>query len=276
MHKPQPPRTPFIRYILLVILIYIVYELSDNEGNISVVRFQGKRSIFSVWTGPGPDYNDENNDNTITYANNWTYVGNFATVQIIDLEAIYISPGIGKFENRLNHMQELTKRIGFRNATHYRSGTEAYPKCLVRAVIDLLQQHLDGGPFLLLEDDVEWHGQTEIHIPMDADAIYLGVSSNGGHYKKVKRDGPAKFEPYNDEWKRVINMLSGHAILFISRAYMEHVISILEPLLSLPPQHKDVIMSRTQIGFRIYAPRTRPLFYQSPKFGGQKNTNPRL
>jgi len=240
--------------------MYLVFNLS-NDNPLSPPNIRVKSSTTT--------------SSSTSTTDTWINEDNFAIVQLIDIPTVYISPGIGKFVSRLEHMRELTKRVGFLNVTHYQSGTEAYPKCLVRAVIDLLQQHLDTGPFLLLEDDVEWHGQNILRIPLDADAVYLGVSGNAGHVKKNKRDGPAKFEPYNDDWKRVLNMLSGHAILFISRGYMEHVISILEPLLSLPPQHKDVVMSRTQIGFRIYAPRGKPIFYQSPKFGGQKNTNPK-
>jgi hypothetical protein len=249
--------------LLLCALLYLVSNPGEERPpSSSLIQdgggLRGTESADALLAGPIVEYTASLVPGTPTL--------------LADIPCAYISPGVGKYANRTVHMKELTERVGFKSVEWRKSGTEQYPKCLVRAVIELLQDRLDKLPFLLLEDDVEWNGVKEITIPEGVDAIWLGASQFAGHPSKNKRQGKSVVVPFNNDWKRVLNMLSGHAILFVSRSYAEHTISVLEPLLDLPPMHKDVVMSRTQGGFLCLTPARAPIFFQSLKYGGQKNT----
>ena len=160
-------------------------------------------------------------------------------------------------------MDALLHKIGFTHVEHYKSGTEAYPACLVNATIDILQKNMDE-PFLLLEDDVEFTGIDEVILDASADAIYLGLSLHGGSTHHNTHDGWARYSAYSDTQVRILNMLATHAILYISRRYKQAVIDILLPYHS-KPYNSDVLISRIQKKYIVLANK-EPSFYQSSKF----------
>lgn len=146
-----------------------------------------------------------------------------------NVSTIIISPNVGKYMKRLTNTMNLCEKIGIKKVTHHKSGTN-YKTCLLQAVIDIMdkQLQLDEFPFLILEDDVQWNGQTCLHIPDDCDAIWLGVSSVGSHKSNMTHCGPCVITRYNETLARVHNMLSGHAMLFCSKQYAEFVRDILK------------------------------------------------
>jgi hypothetical protein len=164
-------------------------------------------------------------------------------------------------------MDALLHKIGFTQVEHYKSGTEAYPACLVNATIDILQKNMDE-PFLLLEDDVEFTGVDDVVMDASADAIYLGLSQFGGSKTINRWEGNAKHTPYSDTQTRVLNMLSGHAILYNSRRYKQAVIDILTRYKGTD-YYNDVLMSRIQADFMVLANK-KPSFYQSAKFNDSR------
>jgi hypothetical protein len=183
-------------------------------------------------------------------------------MKITDFKAIYVCPDHNpKYHARKLHMDSLLTRIGFTRIEHYKSSTEAYPSCLVNATIDILQKNMDE-PFIFLEDDVEFTDHDTVEIDASADAVYLGLSRFGGSKEINKWEGNAKFAPYSESQVRVLNMLSGHAILYISRRYKQAVIDILT---AYKGYYNDVLMSRIQADYMVLANKT-PSFYQSAKF----------
>lgn len=181
---------------------------------------------------------------------------------IRDLPVIYINPDHNeKYHNRKTTIEKMLNTIGCVNTRHYKSGTESYPKCLIYALINILESNLDT-PFLLLEDDVAWTGVDTIEIPEDADAIYLGVSYSGGDRQRDTHIPglSCEIKAYSPNQCRVYNMLSGHAILFISRRYKEAVIRELEKIKDIV-HNTDVMMSRIQRNYNVYA-NNMPVFYQ--------------
>jgi hypothetical protein len=185
-------------------------------------------------------------------------------MKLTDIKTIYICPDHNeKYNERKLYMDNLLSSIGFTNLSHYKSGTDAYPKCLCDANIDILQNNLDN-PILILKDDLGYIGMENIEIPEDADAIYLGLSKSGGHPTENRDLGSSVFAPYSDKLVRVGNMLATHSILYISRRYKEAVIDVLKNINQV--YHMDVLISRIQKDFNIYALKT-PIFYQSAKFG---------
>jgi hypothetical protein len=183
-------------------------------------------------------------------------------MKIIDLKTIYICPDNNeKYHKRKIHMDNLLTTIGFKDFTHFVSSTDNYPSCLNKATIDILENNLDT-PVLILEDDIEWTGLDEFVFDPTADAIYLGLSKSGGHPTDNIHLGYSTFEKWSDSQARVMNMLSGHAILYISRKYKE---AVLESFKNNPYYYNDVLLSRLQSKFRVLANKI-PAFYQSSKF----------
>lgn len=185
-------------------------------------------------------------------------------MKLTDLKVIYICPDHNeKYHERKLHMDALLQRLGFNDIVHYKSGTEAYPACLVNATIDILQTYMDIS-FLLLEDDVEFTEGCEFDLPEEADAIYFGLSKSGGSpYLNLCEDSAIHI-PYSKTQSRVLNMLGGHAILYITPRYKQALIKILTHFKGTP-YYNDVLMSRIQHKFMVLAQK-KPFFYQSSKF----------
>jgi hypothetical protein len=121
-------------------------------------------------------------------------------------------------------------------------------------------------PLLILEDDI---GVSEsfsavIEAPADADAIYLGASIYGAAdiVDYVGFTGLLAAEPAGEDFFRVYNLLSTHAILYLSGAFRQAAAeSILESLVDRDWEH-DKGMVRLQERFVVYALR-RPMFFQA-------------
>jgi len=182
-------------------------------------------------------------------------------MRIQDLKTIYICPDHNeKYHARKLHMDSLLTELGFKDFTHYKSGTEAYPRCLSIATIEILKQY-PNIPILLLEDDIEFNGIDEFDFVDDADAIYFGVSRSGGHVGENIHGGPSKFESHSKTQVRVLNMLTTHAILYISEKYKKAVIDVLSDYTG----YNDIAISRIQPSFKVLANK-RPSFFQSTMF----------
>jgi hypothetical protein len=186
-----------------------------------------------------------------------------------DIKTYYICPDHNeKYHTRKLHMDALLTSLGFTNFQHYKSGSEAYPVCLNNATINILQKNLDES-ILILEDDIECSGALEFTMPEGVDAIYFGLSTTRGSMTINRFEGPTHFESYSDKQVRLLNMLSGHAILYISRAYKEAVIATLEAHVNTD-YYNDVLMARLHHKFHIYANRM-PAFWQSNRFNVPNN-----
>jgi hypothetical protein len=160
-------------------------------------------------------------------------------------------------------MDSLLHRIGFTDITHYVSGTENYPACLIHATVVILQKYM-YVPFLLLEDDVEFTNIYEFDYKKEADAIYFGLSKYGGSLTRNSWEGFAIHENYSQTQTRVLNMLGAHAILYNSVRYKQAVIDILTPYKEIS-YNSDVLISRIQNNYMVLAQKI-PFFYQSSKF----------
>jgi hypothetical protein len=133
-------------------------------------------------------------------------------------------------------------------------------------------------PFVLLEDDVEWRqppaGPVLLEVPDHADAVHLGISECGCRHDENDFGAPVL------RWRslghphlhRVYNMLSTHAILFLSyrfcqaysRAMMEASV-----LSQHTPTVWDTVANRLSAGYEVYA-LAEPLLHQFGPVGGQE------
>ena len=185
-------------------------------------------------------------------------------MKLADLKVIYICPDHNeKYHARKLHMDNLLATIGFTDVHHYKSSTENYPACLIKATIDILQSNMDH-PFLLLEDDVDWTGGHEFDLDPSADAIYFGLSHCGGSPTHNYHIDNAEYTDHSETQVRILNMLSAHAILYISQRYKQAVINTLTPYMSIS-YNSDVLISRIQSQYMVLGQK-QPFFYQSSKF----------
>ena len=183
-------------------------------------------------------------------------------MKLCDIKVIFICPNHNdKYKARKNFTETLLQKIGFTSIIHYTSGHDTYPRSLISATINILKAYLDE-PILLLEDDCGFTGIDDFEFIPEADAIYFGLSRSAGHPTQNIDLGESKFISYSPNYVRVINMLSGHAILYISRGYKEAVIKILTDNMSF---YNDVLMSRLQSSYLILALK-KPIFFQAAIF----------
>jgi hypothetical protein len=186
-----------------------------------------------------------------------------------DIKTYFICPDHNeKYQKRRQHMEALLTRLGFTNWQHYKSGTERYPKCLSNAICDILIQNLDE-PILILEDDVECSGRLEFDLPDGCDAIFFGLSRCAGSASFNINEGDSQFATFSDKQVRVLNMLSMHALLFVSRRIKEEYIRVLQQH-SNTGYYNDVLFSRMQPNFLVLANKF-PAFWQANRFNAPHN-----
>jgi len=125
------------------------------------------------------------------------------------------------------------------------------------------------GPLLLLEDDIEptEHFQSEVTIPDDADALYIGTSHYGGLEAYRFRPSLAAIaaEHRSTGLLRIHSMMSAHAILYLTdrdrRAAADAIVSAIAVERSPPDQGLAAI----QTHYSVYALH-QPMLYQSAAF----------
>ena len=184
--------------------------------------------------------------------------------KLTDFKVVYICPDHNeKYHKRKLYMETLLRKLGFKDIVHFKSGNESYPKCLAVATQDILRKYIDV-PFLLIEDDVGFIDKTEFTIPLDADAIYFGLSSCASHPTENYNIYYAEFEQFSSDQVKVKNMLGTHAILYLSKKYKEKIIHTMQICID-KGGYNDMAISRIQKHFNVYANKI-PTFYQSNEF----------
>lgn len=190
---------------------------------------------------------------------------------IIDLRkipAVYMNLEQHTAKNK--NMQDILSICGFENIIRV-EGTYMPDKPIsgcAAAHYNALQEV--DPPFILFEDDcMPKNFKPMIEIPNDADAVYLGISSWGrmnGH------SGPfVKYTKVGRDFYRVYNMLSGHAILYLTPEYVNickkiayHSAYIVEDY------YHDIGFAEIQRWFNVYA-FDDPMFYQTSGYHGTVN-----
>ena len=119
-------------------------------------------------------------------------------------------------------------------------------------------------PFIIFEDDcVVKNFNSNIEIPDDADAVYLGVSSWG---RMNAHSGPfVQYEKVDENLVRVYNMLGAHAILYLNQEYASMCSRIAQNGYDIA-DHQDIGFAEIQRYFNVYA-FDDPMFYQTSSNG---------
>ena len=119
-------------------------------------------------------------------------------------------------------------------------------------------------PLCILEDDIgiTAHYKDTFCVPDDTDAVYLGVSNHG--YVRgvdVGIKGSVLASQYNTEFKRIYNMCSTHAIVYLSQRYITAANAVIIDQLASGSAF-DLGLASIHRHFKILTP-NKPFFYQT-------------
>lgn len=189
-----------------------------------------------------------------------------------ELPFYYIN--LEEHQERKQRVETILNELGIQNINRINAvkHSNGFAGC-ARTVSDFLHQ-IETGPFVLIEDDIEVKNWNPIiEIPDDADALYLGISGWGrmnGH------SGPyVQWEYVNENLLRVYNMLSGHAVIYLSSEWVEMVRRCCYHAGYVIESYYDVQVAEVQRFFNVYAI-DDPYFYQTSSDGNQKVTYEKL
>jgi hypothetical protein len=180
------------------------------------------------------------------------------TLDLREIPAVYLNLKMHTEKNK--SMQKMLKECGFKkiirvegvlisdnppagcSAAHYNGLREIKP------------------PFILFEDDcVIKNFKPIIEIPEDADAVYLGVSCWGREKGETTRQ--LIFEKINEDLYRIYNMLATHAILYLTKQYVEICQRIVYHAAYIIESFPDIGIAEVQKLFNVYV-FDDPFFYQ--------------
>ena len=156
--------------------------------------------------------------------------------------------------------------IGFSNVTCHWSKYKSprpYHEAYNKDLIDILGR--TPLPFIFMEDDcsrTEWF-RTDIDIPIDTDALYIGNSE----WSMIpgKDIGTLETLSYHEKGNglvKVDNMLGMHGVLIYSERWRKNLLDCCRMGIN-----QDVALARTMKEFNVYALHD-PIVYQDPAVGG--------
>lgn len=155
-----------------------------------------------------------------------------------------------------NEMESMLTSLGFTDY-HRFPGIRAEGGCR-KSHHKLLSENIKP-PFIVLEDDCQLKNEViELEVPDDIDMIYLGVSGFGYYNGNIST---VLYQEITDDVSRVYNMLSTHAMLYLSERYVKVVRHLAEYCSYKTSQPFDKSIAEIQKYFNVYA-LNNPFFYQ--------------
>jgi hypothetical protein len=199
-------------------------------------------------------------------------------IDLTEIPVFYIN--MKKDTHKKEYIEKQLKEVGFKNVTRIdaiedkRNGRVGLSKSQLKALSQT------PAPFIVLEDDADpRYFEASIEVPDGADAVYLGNSQwamfqgHAGFYLKYKK------VPGMQNILRVYNMLSSHAILYLSDEYVSMCKRTTRYCAEEYPMPMDVPFATIQRYFNIYA-LNKPAFIQKDYVGkmsaAPKYTNGKL
>lgn len=174
-------------------------------------------------------------------------------MKLNEIKTYYIN--LDRDEEKRESMEKMLSELGF-NYERF-PAIEAKWGC-EKSHYKLLSEGLHA-PFIVLEDDCALKNQViDLGIPDDIDFIYLGISAFGYHNGNITG---VLYKQVADEVSRVYNMLSTHAMLYISDNYANMVKDIAYYCGYKANQHFDKSIAEMAKYYEVYA-LNNPMFYQ--------------
>jgi hypothetical protein len=140
-------------------------------------------------------------------------------INLLDVPVFYIN--MAKDVEKREYLEKSLKDLGFKSITRI-DAVVATPGVVGLSKSQNIALGMTQTPFIILEDDCDpLYFESEIDVPDDSDAIYLGnspwgaMNSHHGFFLKY-----SKVEDKKDVY-RIWNMLSSHAVLYLTKEYVD-------------------------------------------------------
>lgn len=186
-------------------------------------------------------------------------------IDITKLPTFYIN--LEEKAGRRKRMNSLLKQNDFTNFRRFEGKKAGGRVGCSMSHSELLKDLIKNKnyPALVLEDDLKvYEFRKNIEVPDDADAMYLGFSRYGwNHNQDEPFPRSLKITELHDDYHRVYNMLSRHAIIHFNPEYDKACVDIMERFIKDPETYKagDVSISSLHPQFKVYSLNV-PIFYQ--------------
>lgn len=174
-------------------------------------------------------------------------------MKLNEIKTYYIN--LDKDEEKRESMEHMLSGLGF-NYERF-PGVEAKWGC-EKSHHKLLSEGLKV-PFIVLEDDCALNNQvSELGVPDDIDFVYLGISACGYYNGNISG---VLYKQVTNEIVKVYNMLSTHAMLYLSDNYANMVKDVAYYCGYKSNQHFDKSIAEMAKYYEVYA-LSNPMFYQ--------------
>jgi len=191
-------------------------------------------------------------------------------LNLINLDTYYINLDEG--EERRQRTESILNKLNFSSVTRVPGiKTDDGKVGCARSQHKVLSDTSISTPFLLLEDDILFTGNDDfnIEIPDDADALFLGVSQWARY---LSFSGPfLHYRKIDDKIVQVYNMLSGHAVIYLSDEYRQVCSRISKYCGYQLLDHMDNGYAEIQKYYNVYS-LDLPIFKQNGHNGGVTST----
>jgi hypothetical protein len=140
-------------------------------------------------------------------------------LKLLDIPVYYIN--LDDQDEKRKRTEFMLKSLGFKKVTRVSAIKHEAGRIIgcARSHYEILKSQ--KPPFIILEDDcsLSREFESEVEVPDNADAMYLGIS-HWGRY--LNHSGPyVHYKKYNDDILQVYNMLATHAICYLSDTYVD-------------------------------------------------------
>ena len=183
------------------------------------------------------------------------------TFDIRDIPIFWIN--LDRQPERRERMESFFKKNEFTNTTRVPGVVhDRGARGCGLAFMKVFQEVAPTENFIILEDDclpTEWYDPI-IEIPEDTDAYYLGISAWA---RKNGQSGPLlEIAEAEKNTYRILNMLSGHAIYYKSKKYVDHCKKWCEDYDNETEDNFDIGIAERMSSYNVYCS-TTPIFYQT-------------
>lgn len=176
-------------------------------------------------------------------------------MKLSEIKTYYIN--LDDDKDKRDDMESMLSSLGFSDYERF-PGIKAEGGCR-KSHHKLLSSGIKP-PFIVLEDDCALKTEViEMEIPDNIDMIYLGISAFGYYNGNIST---VVYKEITNEVSRVYNMLSTHAMLYLSDRYVKMIEYIANYCSYKTNQPFDKAIAEISKYFEIYG-LNDPFFYQN-------------
>jgi hypothetical protein len=180
-------------------------------------------------------------------------------IKLTDIPVYYVN--LEGEDVKRENTESMLKNLGFKHVHRFDAIRHEAGRIIgcARSHYEILKN--EKPPFIILEDDCTLNTEfvSEIEVPDNADALYLGIS-HWGRY--LNHSGPyVHCTKVDDNIVRVHNMLATHAIMYLSDSYTEMCKRVAYHFGYEVESHLDIGFAEIHRFFNVYS-FDEPLFRQ--------------